>query len=131
MRRMTHGLFAVFLSILSVFVCSMLASLLDREFYENMGFSAAMLISAYTAAAAFVVLLVWGIPVHLLLRRMSKKSIFYYLGAGFLPGAVLVLLLKPFGHDPNAMLAIQSLHLGALGAIAAAVFWFAIRRKVE
>ena len=75
------------------------------------------------------VYILWGIPIHVVLRKYRKSSIVWYVIAGFLPGPIFIAFFKPFGNDALQYLFYQSLLCGVIGVIGAALFWYNMVRE--
>jgi len=69
------------------------------------------------------ILILFGIPVHVILSYHKVTSVWIYVGCGFAGGCLTTLLFKPFGDDPIASLVTQSILLGCFGTLASFAFW--------
>jgi len=81
-----------------------------------------MAVMSPMVAGAFLV--VWGWPVHFALSKYERTEVWWYLAAGFIPAPFFVFVFKPFGHDEFIDMVFQSLYLGAIAVVGAAIFWF-------
>ncbi|MGQ3171931.1 MAG: hypothetical protein ACT6R9_14820 [Methylophilus sp.] len=78
------------------------------------------------------VLLLFGIPLHIVLSSLRMTSLWYYVGGGLLGGVLTVLIFRPFGNDPIQSLVVQSLHMGGFGILASLVFWvFSVKKMAR
>ncbi len=73
-----------------------------------------------------------GLPVFLLLERFGLRRWSHYVLPSMIPGPLFIFLFKPFGNDPLGYLLQQTAICMALGAVAAATFWwFAVRPRAD
>lgn len=100
----------------------------------------AVLVGLTAAAVAAVVTVALGVPIWLLLERLGWFDLRVYLGAGALVGGVLpglfavpVYLLVPANRPPGALVGVAAalVACAVLGAVAALVFWAAVRPDRE
>ena len=76
-----------------------------------------------------VVFFLWTLPMHYLLKKYEFSGALWYVVVGFAPVPLYVFTMKPFGKDPIQYLVLQSLSLGMVGAVCAALFWVLVVRK--
>ena len=69
-------------------------------------------------------LIVWGIPCHLLLKKLGIDSPFFYALAGFFPVPLFLAIFTPFGNEPLAEFLAQCATFGFLGVLAATMLWY-------
>ena len=79
---------------------------------------------------AFFVMILWGIPAHLMMVYFRVRSVFWYLASGVLGGPLLLIIIRPFGKDPVETLFWQVLVFSGVGLLAALIFWFVAVRKL-
>lgn len=90
-------------------------------------------ISLTFALASYAWAIFFGIPAHLILKRMRRTSLTSYMVVGFLSGfvasfIVAEILLIAGGRNPSALGGLAlALAAGALGLVNATVFWFIAR----
>ena len=83
---------------------------------------------AFAMIFAAPILLLFGVPIYAILFYLEIASLWVYLSLGFVGGALMVLLFRPFGDDPIASLINQSILLGCFGVLASFVFWMTNRK---
>jgi hypothetical protein len=79
----------------------------------------------FTVIFGSPILIIFGLPIHLLFFRLRITSVYYYISSGFIGGVLAVVILRPFGEDPISSLVKQALFLGGFGVLASFVFWLA------
>ena len=88
------------------------------------GFGGAFLISSVATAIALFSLLIWGIPIHLILEKFKIKSALYYAVFGAIPGVFVIYGVDFMGKDTFANNLTPAVIMGAIGSVAASVFWW-------
>ena len=121
---MKHAAIASFCSVLTVFVAVFLVSAASSIGTDNSALGISLFIAGVAALVACVVVLVWALPVHFVLRKFKSQSFFLYLVAAIVPSFVFVYVFKPFGHHPSADLLVQALNCSLVGVLGAASFWY-------
>lgn len=113
-------------SFLSIFFMVLITALTFWFFGEGNDLQLAGVFGATIASStvATIVLIFYGVPVHLLLVKLNNTKLALYMIYGFIPGPFFVFIFKPFGFDEHKYLVLQSLFCGAVGVIGASVFWF-------
>jgi hypothetical protein len=115
-------------SILSVFVTMFLIGIIFSFFGDSIYYYDAVLValgfSLLAAVYATGILLLWGLPFHLLLSIFKMRSSFAYVLIGALGGPVLLLIFRPFGVDPIDKTLVQMFIFYCFGILASLVFWF-------
>lgn len=119
----------IFLSTLAVFVFTFIVGLGTEIAHSPAGWDGALLIATMASIIGLIVILLWGVPVHLLLKNYKKTQLHWYLISGVFPSFIIVFVFLPFGKDTLNELLIQSVVLGIVGALAAGVFGFFANRK--
>ena len=121
---MTNLLKPITLSILVVFVLTFILGYGSDIAHSPAGWDGALLIASVASTIAAICIIVWGVPVHMLLKRYEKTKLRWYLVSGALPGFIVVFTFYPFGRDAFGTLLIQSTMLSVVGVLAAGVFWY-------
>jgi len=120
---MKRTILASLLSLLAVFLVNTIVFYIDGTYLGSWSIESVLAFSSVFALFTLIVMLLWGLPIHLLLQKKNKTHIFYYIVAGGIPGLIVVGVFKPFGQDALQHLVVQSLYLVAIGIVAAMVFW--------
>ena len=81
-------------------------------------------IASIAAVVAIIVVIVWAIPMHFLLRHFEKSNITWYLLCAIIPAFIFVYGFKPFGNDMNADLLSQAFLCAVFGCLSALPFWY-------
>jgi hypothetical protein len=119
---------ASFVSIFSVFAIVFLIGVISSLFVVSPNYYDSVLvplgISLFSAVYATGVLLIWGLPVHLILSFLKMRTSFAYVSTGALGGPLFLLVFRPFGEDPIDTTLVQALIFYCFGILASLVFWF-------
>ncbi|MBU6955056.1 hypothetical protein [Hahella sp. HN01] len=121
---MKNTLIASLAMLLTVFLLVFLTAVIDSINNEFSDFRISAVIAGVATLVALVVLVIWAIPGHLLLNKLKKDKLIWYIAPALLPGFVFVYWLKPFGQDAEPSLLIQALFCSFVGAVSAVVFWY-------
>lgn len=78
----------------------------------------------FAVVYSFFVVVLWGVPSHLVFIYFRVKAVWLYLASGFLGGPLFLILVRPFGVDPVETLLRQIAFLGGFGLLASFVFWY-------
>ena len=119
-------------SVLSILLMVLITALIFWLMGEGNDLQLAGVFGATIASSTVttVALIFYGIPIHLLLVKLNKTKLVFYMIYGFIPGPFFVFIFKPFGFDEYKYLALQSFFCGTIGIIGASVFWcFALNKK--
>ena len=116
-------------ALLSIFVISFVLTFIHAIGGDYSHPMISLYIAGVSTVVAAITMLVWGCPIHMILKRFELTSVYYYLLAGAVPGFVFVFVFLPFGNDPIDDLLLQSLLCGAYGSIAAACFWYISKKQ--
>ena len=122
-------LLASIVTLAFVFILNFLMGLATEIAHSPAGLSGALLIASSASIVSLLVIVLWGIPVHLLLRYTRKRSYWWYFIAGLIPGFVVVFMFNIFGNDTIDLKILQALSLGIIGGISAIVFWHFTRES--
>jgi len=120
---MKHLSVASGLVVLIVFVVTFVAATVDA-IHTDYSVFIALLTSGVASLVALVVVIFWAIPVHLILNRINKSGLVWYILAALIPSFAFIYALKPFGQDTNFDLLIQALFCSFAGTLGAIVFWY-------
>ena len=119
----------IVLSVLAVFVFTFAVGFGTEINHSPAGLDGALLIASIASIIALVVIFVWGIPTHKLLRRYNKTQLYWYLLSGVFPGFIIVFAFTPFGQDTFSDLLRQSAMFSVVGLLASGVFGFFANSK--
>ncbi|WP_417542446.1 hypothetical protein [Methylophaga thalassica] len=81
------------------------------------------ILGVYSACIAIGVVIV-GVPVHYLLKKVGASSPIGYALVGLIPPVLFSWVAKPFGQDSTPDLIIQSIAAGVIGLACASAFWY-------
>lgn len=126
-----YTLFGLFWSLVTIFFAAFISIALEgfpstSVIRIERGFSFGVLAVIFGTP----VLLLFGIPLHIILFSLRRTSVWYYVGCGLLGGVLTVLIFRPFGNDPIQSLVVQSMYMGGFGILAGLVFWFFAVQKM-
>lgn len=93
-------------------------------------FEKSLALAVLSSLYALVILLFWGMPLHILFAYFQITSLASYLLIGLLGGPAFLLFVRPFGIDPLWSTLTQASILGVFGVIASATFWFFSVKKI-
>lgn len=108
----------------TVFILVFLAAGIDSIGSDFSDIRITALIAGVATLIALVALAIWAIPLHLLLSRIGKTKLIWYLLPSLLPGFIFVYWFKPFGRDLDLHLLSQAAFCSFIGAAAGMVFWY-------
>lgn len=114
------------LVVLIVFAVTFIVSLIDAIGYDFPTVVISFLIASVAAIVALIVVVVWAIPVHFLLRRYGFSNIAWYVVAAIIPSFTFIYWLKPFGNDKPMELITQALFCSLAGGLGSVVFWYLV-----
>jgi len=83
-----------------------------------------LLIAGVAALVSMVVLVIWALPLHYVLKKLERQALHWYLLAAVVPSVLFIYGFKPFGQDSSIDLMIQAVFCSLCGLIGAAVFWY-------
>ena len=120
------------LNVLIVFIVTFLVITIDSIGNDMGHIVISLTISALAAAVAFVVLLFWAIPLHLILKRLNYSNPIWYILLALIPSFMFIYAFKPFGIDSNIDLLQQALFCSFVGSLSAIIFWyFAVYKEIK
>jgi hypothetical protein len=123
-------LLACVASLSAVFIISFITNSIFYLASENSwgGLLIIFLVSFVTTNAAAFALLLWGLPIHYILKKYNKKLLIHYLIFGLVPGIFIVFIFKPLGNDPIVQLMLQASYYGIIGSLSGGTFWYVLVR---
>lgn len=107
-----------------VFLITFIATLFGSIGGDYPGFILSAVIAGVASLVATIVMVIWALPVHMVLRRYGVSNITWYIFLAIIPGFVFIYVFKPFGNDTHIDLLGQVLFCSLCGVLAAVVFWF-------
>lgn len=123
LRGFCWTLIAIFLSAFLSASFESLPSLSITRIQQSLAFA------VFAAIFGSPILILFGLPIHLLFFRLRITSAYAYISSGFMCGVLTTLLFRPFGDDPILSLIKQAFFLGGFGVLASFVFWFVAVKK--
>ena len=111
-------------TILTVFITTFLVSAVDSIGTVYSGITLSLLTASVAAIVTMVVLVVWTLPLHYVLKKLERQALHWYLLAAVVPSVIFIYGFKPFGQDSSVDLMKQALFCSVFGLIGAAVFWY-------
>jgi hypothetical protein len=111
-------------TILTVFITTFLVSAVDSIGTVYSGITLSLLTASVAAIVTMVVLVVWTLPLHYVLKKLERQALHWYLLAAVVPSVISIYGFKPFGQDSSVDLMKQALFCSVFGLIGAAVFWY-------
>jgi hypothetical protein len=111
-------------TILTVFVMTFLVSAVDSIGTDYSDIRISLLIAGVAAIVSMVVLVIWALPLHYVLKKLERQALHWYLLAAVVPSVIFIYGFKPFGQDSSVDLMKQALFCSVCGLIGAAVFWY-------
>jgi hypothetical protein len=91
-------------------------------------FNAFIFVSFVGASIVLLAVVVWGIPIHFLLKHCHKKSIGWYILVGSIPSLLIPLDYLIGGNYPNLIL--DTLFFIYVGVSASIAFWLAVKQSM-
>lgn len=91
----------------------------------ELNFQSMFFLALIGAAVVFAVVLVWGLPMHYVLKRFKKTGMGWYISIGIIPSLMIPLDYLMGGYYTN--LIIQTLFFSYVGIVAAIAFKANIR----
>ncbi|WP_460242358.1 hypothetical protein [Aurantivibrio infirmus] len=96
--------------------------------------------SVYFGLGVFLIVVFGGIglicfhiflwlPIHLMLKKINKNHIIWYIVMGFMPGIFVVYIGQPFVSNPYPARIIAAVVLGLAGVMSTVILWFQLVRK--
>lgn len=111
-------------TILTVFVMTFLVSAVDSIGTDYSDIRISLLIAGVAAIVSMVVLVIWALPLHYVLKKLEQQALYWYLLAAVVPSVIFIYGFKPFGQDSSVDLMKQALFCSICGLFGAAVFWY-------
>lgn len=111
-------------TILTVFITTFLVSAVDSIGTVYSGITLSLLTASVAAIVTMVVLVVWTLPLHYVLKKLERQALHWYMLAAVVPSVIFIYGFKPFGQDSSVDLMKQALFCSVFGLIGAAVFWY-------
>lgn len=111
-------------TILTVFVMTFLVSAVDSIGTDYSDIRISLLIAGVAAIVSMVVLVIWALPLHYVLKKLEQQALHWYLLAAVVPSVIFIYGFKPFGQDSSVDLMKQTLFCSICGLFGAAVFWY-------
>ena len=121
---MKHLLIASLVSVLTIFSATFVVTFIDSIGTAYSHPSITLLIAGVSAMVASIVVLVWAIPIHFVLKRLSKLNVTWYLMSSIVPAFVFIYAFKPFGNDSSTDLFGQAIICTIYGCLGALSFWY-------
>jgi len=109
---------------LTVFVVTFVVSAVGSIGTAYSGITISLLTASLAAIVAMVVVVVWALPLHYVLKKLNRQEFHWYLLAAVVPSVIFIYGFKPFGQDSSVDLMKQALFCSGCGLIGAAVFWY-------
>ncbi len=111
-------------TILAVFLTTFLVTAVDSIGTDYPGITLSLLTASVAAIVAIVVIVVWTLPLHYVLKKLERQAFHWYMLAAVVPSVIFIYGFKPFGQDSAVVLMKQALFCSVIGLIGAAVFWY-------
>jgi ABC-type spermidine/putrescine transport system permease subunit II len=111
-------------TIFTVFVMTFLVSAVGSVGTDYSDIRISLLIAWVAAIVSMVVLVIWALPLHYVLKKLERQALHWYLLAAVVPSVIFIYGFKPFGQDSSVDLMKQALFCIGCGFIGAAVFWY-------
>ena len=112
--------------VLIVFTATFTVTFIDALGTDYSNILLPLFISSIAAIVALVVVLIWAIPVHLLLKRINQERVAWYILAAVVPSFFYIYVFKPFGNDLQIHLLLQALFCSFVGSLGAVAFWYIV-----
>jgi hypothetical protein len=89
-------------------------------------FAAFIFVSVLGAGIVLLAVVIWGIPIHFLLKRCHKQMIGWYILVGSIPSLLIPVDYLMGGNYPNLIL--DTLFFTYVGVSASIAFWLAVKQ---
>jgi len=90
--------------------------------------NAFIFVSFLGASIVLLAVVVWGIPIHFLLKHYHKQSIGWYILVGSIPSLLIPLDYLIGGNYPNLIL--DTFYFIYVGVSASIAFWLAVKQSM-
>jgi hypothetical protein len=121
---MKHLLIASLVSVLTVFLVTFVVTFIDSIGSAYSHPLITLFIAGVSAMVASIVVLVWAIPIHLVLKRLNRPNVAWYLLSATVPAFVFIYIFKPLGNDSDVHLFGQAIICTIYGCLGVLSFWY-------